>query len=553
MFTSLRVALSVALTAFAAIVIPVGVASASGAHTNSILVKVKPGAHVKQVAKRHAMSVRRNFPQIHWVELESRAGGAAASAASNAGALAGRLESDSAVRAVDRVQPGEQLELHFVPRDPLFDPEIVFSADGTQIGWHFVKPNFPIAWNFTQGHGAHVAVIDSEFDLANPDLGPKVVQRYNVASGTAQYRTNDVALQTGDAIHGSHTAGLVGAMTDNGQGVAGGCFECGIVAIKIGSEVVSGTSFVNAKVLGDMVEGVLYAANTGASVISMSLGVPRPHQPLLDAINNASANGKVIVASAGNSGPNGEPSYPAAYPNVIGVGATDRQDEIASFSTQGNYLDIAAPGVEIVSTTNAKDEGAFSLEEPPKVAVAIKSGTSMSAPIVAGLAALMRSVRPDLTPAEVENLIKATATDLGFAGPDPVYGAGLINAAAAVEAAIAYVRPAPPPPPPAPAPPRRKKVRKIGARVVFHVRKHKGKYIYFGRVKSAKKCQRKRTVLLLKRRSRRRLARTGTNRRGHFRIKLRKRVRGKIRVVVRARKVNKRLVCKGGRSRFIRG
>ena len=105
-----------------------------------------------------------------------------------------------------------------------------------QVGWHFVKPNFPIAWDLTLGTGVTVAVIDSEFDTANPDLAEKLVVRYNTATGSAGYHTGNVDATGNDVFHGSHTSGLVGAKTDNGKGVAGACFECGIMAIKIGSE-----------------------------------------------------------------------------------------------------------------------------------------------------------------------------------------------------------------------------------------------------------------------------------------------------------------------------
>ena len=249
----------------------------------------------------------------------------------------------------------------------MFDPTWTYIEDGLQVGWHLVRPNFPVAWNLTQGTGVTVAVIDSEFDTNNPDLRDKLVYRFNTASGTAQYHTENVQAQPGDVFHGSHTAGLVGARTDNNEGVAGACFECRVMAIKIGSEA-SGT-FVDASFLGDVAEAIVYATNAGASVINMSLGGPRPHQPLLDAVNYASARGVVVVASTGNSQLSnpGVPNYPAAYPNVIGVGATNSADEIAAFSSQGPYVDLSAPGERILSTTNGADPEAQTLGD--KVAV----------------------------------------------------------------------------------------------------------------------------------------------------------------------------------------
>ena len=330
-----------------------GALAAESGGSDSILVKLEPGASPQQVAQSHGMVVKRDLSEIGWVELEPRPQGHLADAPP--ATLANRVEDDPEVRSVDAADRGEEINWDFIPRDPLFNSEFVYTEDGTQIGWHFVKPNFPIAWDQTLGGGVNVAVIDSEFDTSNPDLAPKLIQRYNVASGTAQYHTGSVDAQPGDVFHGSHTSGLVGAATDNGKGVAGACFECGVVAIKIGSEA-SGT-FVDASFLGDVAEGLIYAANSGARVVSMSLGGPRPHQALLDAVNYAASKGLVIVASAGNSQQTnpGVANYPAAYPNVIGVGATNIQDQIAPFSSQGSWVDLVAPGERILSTVNIKD------------------------------------------------------------------------------------------------------------------------------------------------------------------------------------------------------
>ncbi len=565
MTISLRAVLAFTVAVVASLIVSVGAASAS-TRTDSILVKVKPGTDVNALAKRHGMSVRRNLPQIHWVELQPGSGEervASASASATPRALGSRIDSDPAVRGVDTADRNELVHWDFVPRDPVFSTEITYE-DGTALGWHFFKPNFPIAWDKTQGAGVNVAVIDSEFDTSNPDLGPKLVLRYNAASGTPQYHTGNVSAQTGDEFHGSHTSGLVGAKTDNGKGVAGACFECGVIAIKIGSE--STGTFVDASFLGDVAEGLIYAADNGASVVSMSLGGPRPNAPLQDAVNYAASKGLVIVASAGNeqeSNP-GVPNYPAAYPNVIGVGATDSHDQIAPFSSQGSWVDVSAPGVNVLSTENIADPEAVAFEEPePRVAMAVKSGTSMAAPIVAGLAALMRAVRPDLSAAEVEALMKSSAKDLGIAGPDLIYGAGRIEAGAAVAAAQAYVRPVPPPVPP---PVRKRSVRKIGARVLLHVKRHKGKLIYFGKVKTAKKCQPKRAILLLRKGRKKPLAHTKTNKHGGFAMSIRKgghrrshrralasRSGGKVRAVVKPRKVGSRLLCKGGSSKLLHG
>jgi subtilisin family serine protease len=525
--------------------------TAAANHEGSILVKVKPHTDVRSLAKRHGMAVSRYLPDIHWVELTPReqSGGASISTAS----LADRVEADSAVKSVDAADEGEKVEWDFVPRDPVFHPNEIYE-DGTQVGWHFIKPNFPIAWDQSQGFGVTVAVIDSEFDTNNPDLRDKLVYRFNADNGTAAYHTENVQAQPGDVFHGSHTSGLVGARTDNNEGVAGACFECKVMAIKIGSEA-SGT-FVDASFLGDVAEGINYATDHGASVISLSLGGPRPHQPLLDAVNYAASKGVVIVASAGNTQETnpGVPQYPAAYPNVIGVGATDSKDEIASFSSQGPYVDLVAPGVNVLSTVNAADPA----QDPgfgDKVAVGVKSGTSMSAPLVAGLAALMRSARPDLTPAEIEGLMKSTARDLGIAGPDPVYGAGRIEAGTALAAARAYVRPTPPaspaPPPPPPVMKKHKRFKRIPAFIQLSVTQQKGKLVYSGKLATKPRCRQKRKVVLLEKGAFKPLAAAKTNPRGVFHFVLGKHPRQKVRAKVKARKFGA-TICKSGRSPFVR-
>ena len=414
----------------------------------TVLIKVDDRAGAERAAAAQGMEVVRWLPQIGWAEIGARGDARARSLTRSVGAL--REHPD--VEAVDRVLPGEDLGFHFQPRDGAF-----WSAtynDGTKVAWHYIVPNFLAAWDVTTGASAtRVAVIDSEFDTNNADLRDKLVERYNASAGTAEYRTGDVKMKPGNTPHGSHVAGLAGGSTDNGFGTSGAGFDTTIMAIKIGGEA-SGP-FVNASFLGDVAEGIVYAADRGVRVINMSLGGTRPHAPLNDAVQYAYGKGIVIVASAGNSQQSqpGVANYPAAYENVIGVGATRPNDAIASFSTQGSHVDVAAPGADVLSLTDENDPDALQFTGQPAAPMAIKSGTSMAAPIVAGLVALMRTVRPDMTPAEIQGVLETTARDLGAQGRDPVYGAGRIEAAAAVNAAKAFTRPEPPKPPAPPDPP----------------------------------------------------------------------------------------------------
>ena len=263
----------------------------------------------------------------------------------------------------------------------------------------------------------------------------------------------------------------------------------------------------------------------------------------------------MIVASAGNSQQTnpGVANYPAAYPYVIGVGATDDKDQIAPFSSQGNWVDLVAPGVESSRRRTSKT--------PKLVCSRVKQhrrSLSHSSPAPPcrrrsppGSPRLMIAARPDLTPDEVESLMKGTARDLGITGPDLIYGAGRIEAGAAVAAARAYVRPVPPTPPSPSPSPAKPKVRKIGGHVLIRTRRHKGKLILYGKIKTAKKCQSTREVVLFAKKRKKPLAKTKTNAHGRYKLILKKAPRRRIRIKVRAKKVNSRLLCKGQGTKYI--
>jgi subtilisin family serine protease len=377
-----------------------------------------------------------------------------------AGAHAALLH-DGAVRRIDFMAPGERPSLHFIPRDSIFLGPGTVGLNGQPVAdwnWHWVKTNFPAAWDITRGSASvRVAVIDSEFDTEHADLKPKLAAGLNLDSGSPEYLTGNVRGTDFTASHGTHVAGLVGAATDNGNGVPGACFDCVVIPFKIGGTqpVVSGAPNIDAKFISDLTQALVEAAKTDAVAINMSLGTPRDHAPLRDAVNVARAAGKIVVASAGNSQQSnpGVANYPAAYDGVIAVAATMPTDDIAPFSTVGNFVDIAAPGHPVLSTWDSRitaqvaaQVGQPSLAPTHNVGFIAISGTSMASPIVAGLVALMKTVRPDLTEGEVLGLLQQSAVDLGANGKDPVFGAGRINAVAAVRAAVNYVRPPGAPP-----------------------------------------------------------------------------------------------------------
>jgi thermitase len=267
------------------------------------------------------------------------------------------------------------------------------------------------AWAITSGNDIKVAVLDSGVDLDHPDINPKVVLRANF-SGAA---TNEDKYG-----HGTHVAGIVAA-SHNTYGVAGVCPGCTILAGKVLDDRGIGSS-------SGLANGINWAVSNGAKVINMSIGV-RASRTLETAINNAWSKGVVLVAAAGNGG-NQTKIYPAAYPNVIAVAATDNKDAKASFSTYGaSWVDLAAPGVNVYSTFPDQD---FALAEPNNRSLSydVGNGTSMSSPIVAATAALAWSANPAATNTSIRGKVQSTADKIG--GTGTYWANGRVNACRAV-------------------------------------------------------------------------------------------------------------------------
>lgn len=437
-----------ALTALAAGACLAGATTAATAadpmdHDGVVMAKLAPGTSAAEaVADRTGLELRSAIPEIGWAVYGYDGDRRAAHAA---------LRNDPAVARIDWMAPGEDLALDFTPRDSIFLGQGTVSQGGVSApwNWHFLRTNFPAAWDISRGSSSvRVAVIDSEFDTEHEDLKTKLATGKNFDSGTAEYLTTNVRATTVAGLHGTHVAGLVAAQTDNGFGTSGACFDCVVIPYKVGvSSSIGGAPNVDAKFVADLAEALVEASKSDAVVISMSLGTPRDHAPVRDAIAVARAAGKVVVASAGNSQLQqpGVVNYPAAYDGVIAVASTRPDDTIAPTSTNGNFVDVAAPGEPVLSLWDSRiPPGADpSIAPTHGQGYRVLGGTSMAAPIASGLVALMKTVRPDLTPDEVEGLLKGSAVDLGAAGADPIFGAGRIDALAALRAAQAYVRPVP--------------------------------------------------------------------------------------------------------------
>lgn len=240
----------------------------------------------------------------------------------------------------------------------------------------------------------------------------------NYAEYDLSFITNPNPVPHDDFGHGTHCSGIVGAQTDNSIGVAGTSPGARIMHLKVGSTV--GVLVANA------IEGMYYAADNGADAISMSFGGSGTISAVQDAVNYAFSKGVTLFAAVGNMGSSGI-NYPAGCTHVIGVGATDNTDTIASFSTYNSSVDVSAPGVAIYSTTTTYDTP-MSLIMGYAKNYDFVSGTSMACPTAAGVAALVISRSPSLSPGQIEQVLEESADDKGAAGRDDYYGYGRINA-----------------------------------------------------------------------------------------------------------------------------
>ncbi|WCK53382.1 S8 family peptidase [Aneurinibacillus sp. Ricciae_BoGa-3] len=283
--------------------------------------------------------------------------------------------------------------------------------------WDMPMVDMEHAWDITQGKAnVVVATVDTGIDYQHPEFAGKIAGGYNVLDESSPPQD--------DNGHGTHVAGIIGALANNNQGIAGISWNSKIMPVKgIGADG-SGSSL-------DIAKGIVWAADHGASVINMSIGNYHPSSALHEAIRYAYGKDVVLVAASGNDNTS-QPSYPAAYPEVLSVGAADSAGKRATFSNYGAYLDIVAPGVEIPSTYVGSQYAAL-------------SGTSMACPHVAGAAALIRSVNPTLTNSEVMNILRTSADDYGSPGWDHYFGYGLMNVSRALQMAEPRQKSAAPP------------------------------------------------------------------------------------------------------------
>ena len=295
---------------------------------------------------------------------------------------------------------------------PLLEPDDpLFSTD-----YAIHQVNLPQAWDVSTGHpNLRIAMLDTGVNYNHPDLSANVNTNLDYDFVDMDNDAND-----GDG-HGTGTASVAGAVTNNALGMAGTCWNCDIIPIRVGDEsVFPGLPPVIHFGSLEVAQGIQYAATLQAKVINMSLG-GQCSDLWANAVNFAYDSGATLVAAAGNIVP--FVVYPARHERVIAISATNSDDEFDNFSSYGPEVDLAAPGINV---TIAGMGGGYGTG----------SGTSYAAPRVAGTIALMLARNPNLTNAKLRQILRNTAVDLGPTGFDIYYGYGRLDAFAAVQQAL---------------------------------------------------------------------------------------------------------------------
>jgi hypothetical protein len=331
-----------------------------------------------------------------------------------------KLEKEPFVDSVEYNQVGE---LAWTPDDPLFPDNGTFDRQ-----WYLHRVNAPEGWSSVNGRGqpadapaVGVAILDTGYDWtlsefctaydglqANPCYGGKVVDDYDFANDDSRPFDNDEL----SISHGTHVASVASAFTNNSVGIAGAAPYADLL---IGG-IVQADGAIYAS---DMVDGIDWAVSKGARVINISSRFTSPAPSIRDALIRADSGNALPVCAAGNDYSGTNSAYPAAYPECLTVGATNVENTKTQFSNYGPQIDVVAPGINII--------GMKKLNYNPSAPYDRASGTSFSAPQVAGLAADITSRNPANTDEFVRAKIQNTATDLGATGRDDYYGYGLVN------------------------------------------------------------------------------------------------------------------------------
>lgn len=278
---------------------------------------------------------------------------------------------------VSFAEPNFEYNVLFVPNDPSFSQQ-----------WGLSKIQAPQAWDIATGNPlVKIAIVDTGIDKDHPDLSSKVdtwVNFTNTKSSDDLYG------------HGTHVAGIAAAITNNSIGIAGVDFNSRLMSVKVLND--SGNGY-----LSWIANGIMWASDNGAKVINLSLGGNSSSQTLEEAINYAWNKGALLACAAGNNG-NSSASYPAYYQNCIAVAGTDQNDQKTSWSSYGNWVDVAAPGLNIYSTLPNHRAKMSSTRNYGKA-----SGTSMATPFVSGLAGLIFGQNINMSNSRAREIIQQTA------------------------------------------------------------------------------------------------------------------------------------------------
>jgi thermitase len=384
-----------------------------------VLVKFEPGASGQAVADIHGQNGGRVKEVIRGIDVQ-----VVSVARGQEKASVARYQQNPNVRFAEL--NGVYEADGGAPNDPQVGKQWAFNNTGQTVGTTVGTADADIdayeAWNYggptalnpgTKGSAAFpIAVLDTGIKEDHEDLSGKVKKRINFTSSPTNRDVNG---------HGTHVAGSVAALTNNGKGSAGTCPGCVLYNVKVLGDDKTGKGSWFA-------QGMIWSADNGAKVINMSLGGSTSSSTVQDAVDYAWSKGVVLVAAAGNSGTS-SPHYPAAYEHVIAVGSTDSKDRKASTSNYGPWVDVAAPGENILSTVIDNTRTANVVEK-----YGTMNGTSMASPHVAGMAGLVWS-KSDLCTSNacVRGRIESSIEDWRvLAGTVPDWSKGRINACIAV-------------------------------------------------------------------------------------------------------------------------
>lgn len=360
-----------------------------------------------------------------------RQGGQVAGKIDQLGVLVVKIPQGAEEKVVSALSQNPQVdyaELDYIAQASMVPNDTYFSNQWGLENVNDADIDAASAWDIATGNSTLVAILDTGVASSHSDLSSQIVGRVNYSDST----TNDDVYG-----HGTHVGGIVAAITNNGQGVAGVCPDCRLLSVKVLNDSGSGAySWV--------ANGIIYATDNGAKVINMSLGGSQKSTTLENAVNYAWNHNVVVVAAAGNSG-NQSKTYPAAYTNAIAVAATDSQDNKAYFSEYGSWVDVAAPGVGIVSTWNDSTSGSDPQPEcNASGCYKYASGTSMATPMTSGVAALIWSKGTYSSASAVRNRLEETADRIP--GTGTYWAWGRVNADNAVN--DSYIIPPTPTPKP---------------------------------------------------------------------------------------------------------